>query len=126
MEENPDIDIVGAGYRIQRVNETRVVNWTYREVRNHEFLKFNMLLKDQFGHSTVMLRWETVQEYFHYPNTTSGIDYRIFLRLFFPESYGLPPNNVRFALLPDIVMQYHKHNDSITSRKQLDEIEIIK
>jgi glycosyltransferase involved in cell wall biosynthesis len=102
MEDNPTIGVSGTWYEIIGVKNKEILRYPQK----HEEIKAMLFFMTPLAHPTVIIRKSKLNEYnLEYdPNFIIGEDYDLWSRCSF---------NFKLANLPEILLKYRKHPDSL-------------
>jgi glycosyltransferase involved in cell wall biosynthesis len=100
LQENPDIDMVGAHLRNFGVE---AAEWNYP--LTHDEIKAGFLFGNCFPHASLMAKAEVFKDARYSKCVPHMEDYELWLRLI--EKY-------RFAILPDRLYEYRRHDEGVT------------
>jgi len=106
LGEHPEIGIVGGA--IQEITSSGRNTSIHSFPLSHDLIAWSLCFRNPIAHPTVMIRKEILNSVGGYPK-----EYII------PEDYHLWSNLIsttRFANLPDTVLNYRQHKDSVSSR----------
>lgn len=103
LEANPLYVVVGTNVKVIDSEGTKIGNINYQT--EDERIRSNMLVRNQFTHSSVLIRASALVDKFYNPSFPIWEDYELLLRL------GL---SGKFANLPQSMTAYRKHNSNIS------------
>ena len=75
MEGNPLIDFLGASIVANFSLPEVTTKFDYRVLAGHDLFRFKMLFEDHVSHNAVMVRIDTMRDYYIYPDYYRREDY---------------------------------------------------
>ena len=106
MEDNPECDVLGTYIALIDAQGAEIGHTRYHT--NDSDIRKNILHRNQFAHSSILMRTAAVAQTNGYQDTALAEDYDLFLQL------GL---HGRFANIPEEMTAYRIHTESFNSQK---------